>query len=98
MELIPIIKYALTGISAITFLVVTFSYIMYKMKNANNMPGQEEAAPVINTPSNHFIPEVQPNVILQPVRVLRQAIPYVQERNFHHNRVSVKNQLKDLWY
>ena len=89
MELIPIIKYALTMISAVAFVVVVFSYIMYKIKNADKAEVYDNSNQIITTFNNSEQKKYQGHPTLQPIRVQKEP-SYVHERNFNQNRIVAK--------
>lgn len=89
MELIPIIKYALTMISAIAFVVVVFSYIMYKIKNADKAEVYDNSNQIITTFDNSEQKKYPVRPTLQPIRVQKEP-SFVHERNFNQNRIVAK--------
>jgi len=89
MELIPIIKYALTMIAAVSFVVVVFSYIMYKVKNAGKSPIENNSEQIINTIVPDYRIEKAHMPQLQTVKIQREPA-YIHERNFHHNKIAAK--------
>ena len=90
MELIPIIKYALTGISGISFVVVVFSYIMYKIKNGNQSDSAEMPQDNRSNYQNNLQSNFPQTVMLQPIHSHKEPASFVHERNFQYNKVSVK--------
>ena len=93
MELIPIIKYALSMISAIAFVVVVVSYIIYKVRNGDKKPGMDTEKQVINTFEHSSVPSFPQNVALPQAQPAYNApAAYAHQRNFNHNHVTVKKQ------
>lgn len=89
MELIPIIKYALTMISALAFIVIVISYIMYKVKNGGKSPADENSTQVINTLA-HNAPAYPANVVLQPVHAEKEQAYYIREKNYQPRPKAVR--------
>ena len=89
MELIPIIKYALTMISGVTFVIVFFSYVVYKIKNSDKNQVQNETEQVINSLSHDYHQNMPVSPMLQPIKVQAQPV-YIHERNMAHQKVAVK--------
>jgi hypothetical protein len=89
MELIPIIKYALTMISAVSFVVVVFSYIMYKVKNAGKESVVNNTEQIINTMTPEYRTNIPVHNELQPIRIQREPA-YIHERNFNAKKIAVK--------
>lgn len=77
-------------ISAVSFVVVVVSYIIYKIKNAGQGQVQNQAEQTISsfTPdySNMNIPG---RTELQPVRIQKEPV-YIHEKNFHPKKIAVK--------
>jgi hypothetical protein len=89
MELIPIIKYALTMISGVAFIVVVLSYIMYKVKNSGKPERVSDSEQIITTLAHDYSQNISAAPQLQPVRIHKEPA-YINERSFQQNKIAVK--------
>lgn len=79
MELIPIIKYALTVVSGIALVVIGISYALYKIKNNPKKTGNEMGYSLVPAGNNSFT-QNQPEKNLLTQVMQKQQVPYRQER------------------
>jgi len=89
MDLIPIVKTALTIVISLGFLAVFISYIVFKIKGGSEVP-QEESA---------FLPEIRPPVYL-PATAYKNNAPIkpvnLKKGNFHYGAHKPNIQKKPL--
>lgn len=92
MELIPIIKYALTVVSILSVVIITVSYVMYKIKNSKKADA-ETGYNLVPVGNNNFTQNL-PAKSLFDEKILGQKAFVHQVRDEKPRYASVKKSVK----